>query len=49
MICNRAGSINVLEWEAFCKGCMDGNKVRKGILTAFPRNLAVIIGGENIG
>lgn len=35
VIWDRAGSINILEWKVFWKGCMDGNKVRKEILTVF--------------
>lgn len=49
VIWDRAGSINILEWETFWKGYMGGNKVRKEILTAFSRNLAIIASGEDRG
>ena len=49
VIWDGAGSINLQEWETFWKGYVGGNKVRREILTAFSRYLAVIIGGEDRG
>lgn len=44
VIWERTALISVSEREAFCKGCIHGNKGREDMLTAFSRNLAVRTG-----